>query len=179
MINSYEAGRWSWCWVKSTFLLRPSPVWFLVSGRVRIFSLLINLPFFRDFLILKEIPLISYRTAACLSSIWKIEPRTFSNTLKTFKSRLEIALVAPPVVRFTGFKNWVLLNKLTSKGNFCCREETEKHPFLNFSWPSSEIKFWANIVFAFVPTSIIRIGLTFFSALKFTLIFRQDPQKTI
>ena len=35
MINSYEAGRWSWCWVKSTFFSSLSPVWFLVCGRGR------------------------------------------------------------------------------------------------------------------------------------------------
>ena len=79
-------------------------------------------------------------TKACLDSIWKIEPRTFFNTLVTFKGRLEIALVVPPDFRFTGFKNWTFLNKLALKGNFRCRQETEmwrnfKHPFLNFSWP--------------------------------------------
>ena len=78
-------------------------------------------------------------TTACLDSIWKIEPRTFSNTLVTVKARLEIVLVAPLAFHFTGFKNWAFFNKLTSKGNFCCRRKTEtwnwkkfKHPFLNF-----------------------------------------------
>ena len=160
MINSYQAGMWGWRWVKSTFFSSPSPVSFLVSERGRFFSL------------------ITYHSSG-ISSFWKKCHWfliAFPNTLVTFKARLVIALVAPPAFRFTGFKNWTFLNKLTSKGNFCCIYETEtwknfKQPFLNFSQPSSEIMFWANIAFAFVHTSIIQIGLTFFSALTIILIF--------